>query len=284
MTAPVVDLTLGRIVDGLDARTYHADPAWGSSSLKAMRQGPPARVLWQRDHPVDTDARLLGTAVHAAFLQPELYAASFVAKPDGMTFATKEGKAWRDAQFGKTILAADLARDVSAIVKSLEAKRIVSDALSAAELVRYETSLFWRDLFTGEPCKGRPDIIAGGYLYDLKVSRHAGPNLSWRAFTEGWMHQLAHYREGASRLGLGTLGGRLIVVSSAAPFYVWTLEVKPDALDLLAIENSQTIAALSDCRESNRWPDSPDEWTPIEPPPSALIGGSVLDALTIEEE
>lgn len=282
MSAPVVELRLNQVLDGLDARAYHDDPSWGSSSLKAMRKGPPARVLWQRDNPVDTDARLLGTAVHAAFLQPDLYAAQFVAKPDGMTFATKDGKAWRDAQRGKTILPADLARNVSAIVNALEHKELVSRVVRRDQPVRYETSLFWRDLLTGEPCKGRPDIIWGGYLYDLKVSRHAGPHLSWRAFTEGWMHQLAHYREGAARLGLGTLGGRLIVVSSAAPFYVWTLEVKPDALDLLAIENSQTVKALSECRQSGVWPDSPDEWTPIEPPSSALIG-NVLDTLVEEE-
>ena len=91
------------------------------------------------------------------------------------------------------------------------------------------------------------------------------------------MHQLAHYRTGAEAVGLGVLGARLIVIHPQEPYFVYTLEIKPDALDLLAIENSQTLYALKTCREAETWPGTPDEWMLIEPPPSALIASTVLE-------
>ena len=78
--------------------------AWGSHSLKAMRKGPPARVMWERENRRESDAMAFGTAVHMAVFQPTLYAETYVAKPDGMSFATKDGKAWRDAHAGRHIL------------------------------------------------------------------------------------------------------------------------------------------------------------------------------------
>lgn len=260
----------------LDAATYHADPSWGSSSLKAMRKGPPARVIWNRDNPTDTAARGLGTAAHCAILEPEKFATTYAHKPDEMSFATKEGKAWRNEFAGRgfTILTHEEWIAVEGIRAGVIVKTLPLDAIMRAEAI--EPSLFWLDALTNEPCKGRPDFHDATHLYDLKVSRYAGPEMAYWAFLDGWMHQLAHYRSGASALGLGDLGGRLIVVSAGAPHYCWTMEVKPDALDLLAIENNQTVFALAHHRKTGIWPDAPDCWTPIEPPANALIG-SVLD-------
>ena len=97
------------------------------------------------------------------------------------------------------------------------------------------------------------------------------------------MHQAAHYRDGAATLGMGKLGARLIVVGSNAPHYVYTVEIKPDALDLLTIENCQTLYVMKECRERNEWPGTPDAWTLIEPPASALIASTVIDMSSMEE-
>lgn len=259
----------------LSSDAYHASEAWGSHSLKAMRKGPPARVLWERENRRESDAMAFGTAVHMAVFQPTLYAETYVAKPDGMSFATKDGKAWRDAHADRHILTYIEALTVDRMRLALSAKSRVGEALTRA--THQEASIFWSDALTGEPCKARPDCLDARYLYDLKISRYAGGDLAYRAFVEGWMHQLAHYRTGAEAVGLGTLGARLIVIHPQEPYFVYTLEIKPDALDLLAIENSQTLYALKTCREAETWPGTPDEWMLIEPPPSALIASTVLE-------
>jgi hypothetical protein len=257
-------------VHALPFADYLALDAWGSGSLKAMRRGPPARVVWERDREsFDTDATVLGSAVHCALLTPELFAAGYEVKPEGLSFASREGKAWRDdpARAGRTLLSHGAGETVKAILEALQCKREVKAALDKS--TSRETSLVWDCSVTGERCKARPDWTQGHFIYDLKVSRHAsGEWLARRAFDEGWMHQLAHYRTGAIELGLDIKGGRLVVVEPTPPHFVFTLQVKTDALDLLEIENIETVKKLRDCRVSGVWP-GPPEWTKIEPPASA---------------
>lgn len=264
-----------RIDYGQSAADYHRDPAWGSSALKALRKGPPARVVWERENARTSDAMALGTALHCLVLTPVVFEQEYAIKPVGMSFATKDGKAWREANTKPFILSASDAETLATIHRALHAKTLVDLALDSD--AGREVSLFWEQ--DGEPVKGRCDWIHDGYIYDLKLSRYGGPQLAFRAFVEGWMHQLAHYRTGASACGLGNLGARLVVVAPKDPHYVWACEVKPDALDLIAIENAQTIYALGEHRKANHWPGTPDEWTKIEPPASALIANTVLDNL-----
>jgi len=274
-----------RLTENLPFTSYLALPGWGSSALKAMRKGPPARVQRHSDHPESSDAMRLGSAVHAWMLSSAgAFDGLYAHKPDGMSFATKEGKAWREEQSGKTILTHAEWATVEAIAAALTAKPMVEACL--LERDHAELSLEWTDPATGEACKGRPDWVSGRYLYDLKVSRHAaGSALAFRAFVEGWMHQLAHYRSGAIQCGLKVDGGRLVVVTPQAPHFVYTLEVKRDALDLLHMENEATLAELGQCRKANRWPGTPDEWTLVEPPATALIGSTVglIAGLTEED-
>lgn len=250
---------------------YLALDAWGSSSLKAMRRGPPARVLCERGSQ-DTPATILGSAVHCALLTPDLFAAQYAVKPEGMTFASKEGKAWRDdpARAGQIVLSHDVAATVDAIVASLRRKPEVAKSLDKA--THREVSLVWECSKTGELCKARPDWMDLKYIYDLKVSRHAahGDMLSSRAYFEGWLHQGSHYRTGSAEVGLGAVGSRLVVVDPAAPHFVYTLDVDAEALDVLEWENLETLRKLRECRTSGDFPGTPEGWRKIKLPQNVL--------------
>lgn len=249
---------------------YLALDAWGSGSLKAMRRGPPARVMWERENKhADTDATILGTAVHSALLTPDLYVQEYAIKPDGMSFATKEGKAWRDEHAGLILLSHDVGAQVDAIVDALRSNKRVNDSLESA---KREVTFVWDCSITGERCKGRPDWYDDECIYDLKVSRHAaGGYLALKTFSEGWMHQSAHYRTGAIECGLRAITrGRLVVVDPTPPHFVFTMEVKPESLNALEWENIETLKALRECRQSNVWPGTPDDWKKIEVPAAAL--------------
>ena len=271
------------ILNNLPFSDYLARPEWGSSSLAAMRRGPPARVKWEREHPrEDTDATLLGTLVHCALLTPNLLGVQFVCKPEGMNFSTKDGKAWRDAQTAQ-IVAHDAYTTAQDIVAALHAKAPVGEVLAKSS--HREVALIWECSGSGEACKGRPDWISGRYLYDLKVSRHAdGSALGYRAYVQGWMHQAAHYLVGAQTLGLDLRGARLVVVAPKPPHFVHALEVKTDALDLLALENVATLQAMRECRLANDWPGVPDTWTKIEPPAAADVAFGEMSIGATEEE
>jgi hypothetical protein len=267
----------------LDFGAYRGLDAWGSSALKAMRKGPPARVLWERENETNTDATRFGTAVHCALLTPALFAAQYAVKPDGMSFATKEGKAWRDdpARAGLSLLSWDDGQRLEAIVAAVNAKPLVAAALRKS--LHREVSLLATCPDTGERIKGRPDFMDAGFIYDLKISVHAQrpESLSYHAHREGWMHQGAHNRRAAELLGAGLLGVRLVVVSPTAPHYPFCLEVSEDSLDLMALENAMTLKRLGECRRADAWPTAPDEWTRIS---AAIFTESDVGALDGAEE
>lgn len=247
---------------------YRALPAWSSSDLKAMRRGPPAMVPWLRANPLaETDSMRLGTAAHCAVLEADAMTERFAFKPEDMSFATKEGKAWRASQGGKTILTHAEAETVRGVWSAFHRKAIAKAAFEAA--VARECPLFWMQ--DGVECKARPDWFTADAVYDLKVTRHAEERaLQWRAYGEGWMHQLAYYRTGLRANGFDVRLGRLVAIHPKPPHPVYCVEVKENVLDLLALENERTLARIDECARTGVWPGTPDSWEQIELPPSAL--------------
>lgn len=265
----------------IPAADYHAWPAFGSSDLKAMRQGPPSLVMWRRWNPPDpTDAMRLGTAVHMAIIEPARFDATYVEKPEDMSFATKDGKAWKERHEGREILTFKQAETVRGVVEAFNLKREAARSIVNADR---EVSLLWSDPATGLLLKGRPDWINDGYLYDLKLSRYASErSIPFRAWAEGWMHQAAQYRTGLNLLGQKIKGCRLVVVHPQAPHPTYLIELKENDLDLLALENAETVRHLAECQATGIWVGTSDEWTAIDLPPTALVGS--LGMLDMEPE
>lgn len=261
------------IYRGLSLARYLSWDAWSSSDLKAMRAGPPAMVPWRRAHPEESDAMKVGAAAHCALLEPERFGGTYVHKPDGMSFATKEGKAWKaEVADGRIILTHAEWEQVLAIEAAFDSKPACAEALDRA--CEIETSFVWQDEATGLSLKARPDFLCtDGYLYDLKVSRHAAAKaIQFRAWAEGWMHQLAHYRAGAEACGLKIKGCRLIVIGPSEPQHlrVYTVQVKQDAIDACDLENKAALETIAQCLRDDSWPGTPDSWEFVDLPAVAL--------------
>jgi hypothetical protein len=245
---------------------YLGAPMWSASDMRAYREGPPARVLWRRSsRSGETPATRLGTAAHCAILEPIRCGATYVCKPEGMTFASREGKAWRDEHAGRAILSADEFDAVRGIVSAVESK---SAAVSVITSAMREASLVWQDRTTGAWCKARPDAYdtATRTLVDLKITRHAGPGLAREAFRAGWIHQLAHYRSGLTTLGLTVDRCGIVAVSPEAPHWVYLAQIRENDLDMCLLQNVRTLEAMLECSTLDVWPDTPDEWQPLAVP------------------
>ena len=227
--------------------------------------------------------KLPSAALDALVTANKSFADCFAVKPEGMTFATKEGKAWRDdpARAGKRILSAADAATVACIRAAFQAKRPAAMSLEGATV---EHSVLWSCPESGLALKGRPDWYDDEYVYDLKVTRDAGPQLAYRAYVAGWMHQLAHNRSGLHANGLSAIkAGRIVAIQPTAPHYVWCVEVKESTLDVLALENENTTKAMAKCEATGEWPGTPDEWTRVEMPAFAL-NESIVSADFADEE
>lgn len=253
---------------------YLAWDAFGSSDLKAMRSGPPAMVPWRRAHPeAASDSMRVGAAAHCAILEPGRFDRSFRHKPEGLSFSTKEGKAWRsDVPDGVAILTHHEWEMVASIACAFRSKAIAQAALDRATAT--EASLAWRDPDTGLGLKARPDFyIKGEYVYEIKVTRFASEQaIAFRSFTEGWLWQLAHYYAGLAEVGERVSGARIIAINPEPPheFRIWCVEVKQDALSLMHLDNERVIARLAKCHSDNSWPGASDSWDLIDLPPLAM--------------
>jgi len=103
--------------------TYHANEAFSSTEAKTFLRSP---QLFKdtRDgiaKRIDSDAFAFGTMTHEAVLEKEERFAHMAIKPDGMSFAKKEGKAWRDEQqaAGKTIVKQSEVKDMQHMLERM---------------------------------------------------------------------------------------------------------------------------------------------------------------------
>ena len=70
---------------------YHTWEGASQSRLKVIRDQSPAHLRWQMDHPSPpSDAQAVGSAVHTAVLEPELFASSYDLGPT----KTRGTQAW----------------------------------------------------------------------------------------------------------------------------------------------------------------------------------------------
>ena len=147
---------------------YHADPALGSSGIKHLIMSP--LTYWtnsdmnpDRAPEKETAATKFGDLMHRTLFNPA--GAVVSVKPEGMSFATKEGKAWKADRLedGTEIITADEARSLSTIKRAADAAGITEQVRDGATEVSYFFTV------NGVRCKIRLDYMAPTMAFDLKT-------------------------------------------------------------------------------------------------------------------
>jgi len=195
-----------KIVEGLDAETYHADTgSVGAGGLSLLRRSPLHH--WHacrrpgRTPEAPTDAQRFGTAVHCALLEPDQFDARVAFRPD-CDRRTKEGKAIC-AEFSKSLgnrleLNAG-ARDKIAEIVAAVASHPAAAMLMSGDGLR-EASVYWTDSLTGVRCRCRPDFAPRDgepLLVDLKCTVDASDRgIGRTASNLGWPMRAAWYVDG----------------------------------------------------------------------------------------
>lgn len=146
---------------------YLADPALGSSDIKALLQSP--ANYWANSHmnpnrlPREkSDALDFGTLLHEVVLEnPDKLIA---VKPQGMSFARKDGKEWRATQQeqGLPIITHEQSLELRSIKAALAASGVAERIAGGVP----EVSYFWT--IDGYRCKIRIDSMKTTESYDLK--------------------------------------------------------------------------------------------------------------------
>jgi hypothetical protein len=242
---------------------YSRIPALNWSSLKEMIV--PLLFMWYQQHPKpDTEAYLIGRAVHTAVLEPDLFDEQYACKPIGMKFSEKAGKAWKAEHSDREILTPTQAATVRKCTRAIEQHGPAQELLSGD---RREETIVWRDPDTGVPCKARVDTIDSMRLPDLKTTR----DLEW---FERDIAKFLYYGQSAFYLDGAITAG---VISPSAESYIVAVQ-KPEPSDVGVFRLSQeTLAAgqrlytmLLDrwiaCTEADVWPGRYPSVTTVELP------------------
>lgn len=236
--------------------TYRAHPALNFSLAKHLLKSPAHFRAAQDEEREETDAQRLGTLAHLMILEGKDTRDMFAIKPAGMSFATKEGKAWRDAQTLPILKEEDaegLPRMAEAIAKNPEA----SAALKGCPM-REKPILF---SMHGVECKALLDCAgtdgSAWAIGDFKTTRDASPRGFSRTVSEmDYDMQIAWYADGlALAEGLEVPPWCFwIAAEKSAPFF--NVLYQPDAEVLASGRRKieRALATFKRCTESGEWP------------------------------
>lgn len=253
--------------NGVPSDVYHLWPAASSTVIRNLMKSTPMHAVVGLVDP-DSPSLRLGTAVHAAVLEPHLYDGIVRVEPD-VDRRTKEGKAtYADFQASMMPGQVAISRDQSSVVDVIRLR--VSESEAAQSLLRQapcrEFSVHaWID---GVPCKCRCDAYGDGICVDVKTtSQLASPEAFgdsvWRY---GYAAQACFYRMVLEESGRKCTRFCWIACETNSPNGVACYEVDGSVLDHLEPAVRKAIAVYGKCLESQEWPGYPDEVRRLELP------------------
>jgi exodeoxyribonuclease VIII len=235
----------------MPAAQYHAVDALSKSMMSKILKSPAHYRAALEEHQEPTKSMQMGTAIHTAVLEPQLYSQVVAVVPPDIDGRTKEGKAWKEAHKSHIHLTHAEDIDVQGVANSVR-RHPFWDIIHLPH--RIEASVFAQDEETGIALKARPDLwIEGHTLVDIKTTDDASPEAFLRTIASfGYHIQAAHYLEMT-----GADNFIFVAVERKAPYAIGIYKL--DAEWLQAGENlrCKAIATLHECRALDSWPAYP---------------------------
>lgn len=253
-------------------------PAVGGSDLYRMDtrcpavafehwSGNPARTFNGEE---DSDAMRFGRALHALVLEGEpVFRDRFAIKPDGMSFATKDGKAWREQHTDKDIVSFDEGLRLFAMSRALSRDPMTRHVFESGGA---EVTAATRDLFSGLWLKTRPDWLRtdSGLIVNLKTALSAKPS-EWerQAFTLGYHVAAAHSLDILNEICERRHNYAFLVQEKAPPYCAIVCVFKPEVIEWGRMICQAAAARFMQCIESGAWPGYADSVLELGLPPWA---------------
>jgi len=235
----------------MNATEYRQHPAINFSLAKHLLDSPAHFKAAQDEDHEPSEAMMLGTLTHAFVLEGKDLRDEYALKPDGMSFATKEGKAWRDAQT-KPILADEKAQRVPLCADSLAKSRTVRKMLELCPML--ETPIICE--FRGVEIKALLDMHSEELIADFKTAQDCTKRAFARKISDYHYDMQAAWYQAAHAAKYG--------LDEPAPFYWLVVEMKQpfaraiyrasDALIESGLAKMErAIEIYKECLASGKW-------------------------------
>lgn len=257
---------------------YHAGEGISKSGLDLIHRSPAHYMAAKLAPREETPALVLGTAVHAAVLEPDRFLAEYVATPafDRRTKAGREVFAeFQVENAGKTLIAQEQYETALAIRDAVYAHPVAKRLLVGG---RAEQSAYWeQEIAYSNPmlCKCRPDYLRpDGLIVDLKTTEDARADHFLRSVVNyRYYVQQAWYQRGLSLAcrGASTEDGVMptealylseegenafifLAVEKQPPYGIGVYLLPPELAEQGRIEMEQDLALYASCMRSGTWP------------------------------
>lgn len=224
-----------------------------------------------------TDAMRLGSALHTAFLEPDLFDGRVVE----WSGKTRNGKAWdafRADHAGQTILTSGYYRNVLGMVGQL---RKNADVIMWAETVGPDdVEVSARGMIDGVLFKARVDALTAAPLWDLKTISSTERRVIDRAIYDYGYHIQAYIYTTVFERDRFILG----FVESTAPYDVAVVELSDNWIEYGGVEARRLIEQFKACLETDTWPGryagsilaDPPEWVAAKHDEPLMLGGKAI--------
>jgi exodeoxyribonuclease VIII len=236
----------------MPAEKYHAVDALSKSMMSKILKSPAHYKAALEEHQEPTKSMQMGTAIHTAVLEPQLYSQVVAVIPPDIDGRTKDGKAWKEQHKSRIHLTHAEDIDVQGVANSVR-RHPFWDIIHLDH--RIEASVFAQDEETGIALKARPDlwVLEPAILVDVKTTDDATPEgFSRTVGSFGYHIQAAHYMAMT-----GAHSFVFVAVERKAPYAVAIYKLDAEWLQAGANLRSKAISTLHECRALDSWPAYP---------------------------
>lgn len=254
---------------------YHSSPGVSKSHLDVIAEKSPLHYWHKyldpaREPEEPSDALRLGTAIHSAILEPDLFTSDYVVSP-AFNMRTKDGKQMF-ADFvadnpGREILTPDDMKVCLAVRDRVHTNPLISGLLTGG---KSEQSFYATDRETGELIKCRFDYLHddGGMAIDVKSSRDASPrqfakdaaNLRYDIAAPWYLDVMKTLYGEAPRNWVW------LVFEKTPPFAAALYFAQPQDIDAARVVARRDFMRIVNCRQANYWPDYSEFIEPLQMP------------------
>jgi len=246
------------IIENLPAEDYFAIEAASNSGLKLIRRSP-AHFRFREPDSGDTRAKQIGSGLHMALLEPDLYAKTYhVAEADLRTDAFYRGMA-KDLG-GSVVLTRPESRRMLGMQSAAYRNKRFAAYMKAPG--RNELSVVATDPETGVKVKCRFDRMGDSiFALDVKKCQDArGVEFTKPITNYGYYMQVAFY----SDVWFWATGERLkefplFAIEEDSPHGTMFHDLDEIALELGRIHYREALNTYARCLESGAWPAYADE-------------------------
>jgi exodeoxyribonuclease VIII len=231
---------------------YHVGPGLSRSDLMAFIKGPNYFKHYRKDKK-SSRAMATGSAFHSMLLEPEEFRKDYVVAPDGINFATKAGKEFKELHNTKTVMKGQEYDRLNEMAIAVQTHPVVTPLLDGLK----EKAMWFK--FNDVELKTKPDLITikdKVYIVDFKTTRDLSERkMKYSIRDHGYDIQLAMVSMGLMHHGISLPMVPLIVwVENQAPYDVVVTKLRNENIMDAGLRIQLALDGYKHCLSRDEWP------------------------------